>query len=165
MTNISEEIIDEVEVRSRKGRTKSNVYFYGVKGDSVKEVEMSGDVWSVQEATAKLKSEIGADVQVLGPFYKVKSALKQNDKEQIQVRLDLMKLNFTKETYTGNHNNWVFTAKGIAACEVDGESFGDDDLVFIEYTGLFDDSVKTRKPRNGGRIVVRKDRLDEVIHS
>lgn len=162
----AQNIIDEVETTSakRRGRTKSDVFFYGVKEGKIEELKIAGtSQWTVQDAQKSLKDKIGQDAEILGPFYKVRSVSKLSDKSQLQVRLDLSKLNFTESLYTGNHDNWCFTAKGIAACEVDDEKFEDDDLVFIEYTHIFDDSVKTRKPRNGGRIVVRKDLLDEVV--
>lgn len=146
----------------RKNREKRPVFFYGLPAATkIETVQMDGDSWNAKDAEAKIKAKLGKDAIIIGPNYEVKGGNVKSKSGAITVKLDLRQMKFTKTKFVGEHEGWTLYGNGIAACEVNGEKYDDDDLIQVQIESLVNADERTPKPRLS-RQVVRRDALDSV---
>lgn len=145
-------VVDKA-IEDKKTRERRPVYFYGIPaGTKIETIELPGGEWDADEAIAQLKAKLGADVQIIGPNYKVKGAVKA-DSAKLIVKIDIRSMKPSGKIFEGVYNGWKWSANGIKACKVDGEEFGDNELGMVQFDSLEDEKVKTAKPRFSGKIV------------
>ena len=161
--DITDSAVEAAEnTTKRRSRKKSDVYFYAIpKGTDYEELEIPGsDEWSIESATEQLQGMMNDDdCIVIGPLYKVKKVAPVSN--SVSVKVSLRDLNYSSTRFEGVHSGWSFIANGIRGLSVDGESFEDNDLLHIEFEKPVDEENKTRKPRFGKLMMVRRSALDE----
>lgn len=160
-TNPADAAINDVETDGRKSRGKRPVYFYGVPaGTKIEEVKQAGENWSQQDAEAELKAKLGDDCIIVGPKYDVRGV--KTESTSLTVKVDLRTMDFSSDKFTGHHQGWKVFGNGVAACEVNGEKFEDNDLVQIQVESLVDVNDKTPKPRINMKIV-RRSMIEHLV--
>lgn len=150
----------ETETTGKRSRTKREVIYKAVPaGTPVYEHKMPGADWSEAQAIEALKSQAGADCEIIGPFYSVKG--NNSDSESVAVKVSLRDLKPTTQQYEGTYKGWTFFANGIKQVTINGEQFADNDLLEIEFESLIDPDSKKAKPRLAKGMLIRRSAIDD----
>jgi len=153
----------ESETASNKRGARDRHYFCaaigGEKGNK-KIIHEAIHASSPDEAKELFTEKYGIKPSVCddgkGNGYYVAMGTGMSDAQRISVTVTPEQLaRRTTAAFKGQFKGWNVWASGLAACTVEDEHYGDNDLVSVEFASLVDKEVKLPKPKLKKREVVR----------
>lgn len=174
MADPIDKIIEGAESETSKGagRGARDRYFFvaaiaGDKGEKKRIISEAISADSAEDAKEIFNDKHGVVATVCdegkGNGYYVAMGTGMSDAQRISVTVTPEQLmRRTSGGYKGKFRGWHVWASGLAACKVDDQEFGDDELVSVEFDTLVDKNSKIPKPKLKKREVVRLADIEDV---